>query len=178
MGVQSLGVGRHIRAHGGTTMSDELQDAIRRHVALEWHVGNKHPIAGTDLSAPCSECEAIADRILALIQMGAPPVCAREPMPGAHLRGDGKWCAYLHNGTHCNKCGFTKKAEEPVAWMVKYRFADSGPCRVTVWNNVGDARAVAAGKRDCEGAKSSVIPLYARAPNATRRMGWKAREGA
>ena len=38
-------------------------------------------------------------------------VAAREPMPGAHIRLDGKWCHYLHNGTHCNKCGFTKNAE-------------------------------------------------------------------
>ena len=61
----------------------------------------------------CGTAQLVRDRLSEVrVVLGAqkpskPPIRAREPIPGAHLRGDGEWCAYLYdiNGA-CNKCGF------------------------------------------------------------------------
>lgn len=39
-------------------------------------------------------------------RVSEPFVRAGEPVPGTHLRPDGTWCQYLHDGRICNKCGF------------------------------------------------------------------------
>jgi len=49
-------------------------------------------------------------RAIAEMESDEPFVRALEPVEGTHMRPDGTWCQYLHNGAICNKCGFSKEA--------------------------------------------------------------------